>query len=329
MSASFAADDPRFTVTGAAAVEVVDDQAGRRLRLRRPISSPATGYGWDNPGAAIAFRANGRFTARLRYSERHLSRTARNGTGLILVDGRFSPTATFAPVAKMVLRAVEVVEVALPEAGTGWHDYALVMPYGDSVEFLGLAGEGEIAAVEARPRLRWVAYGDSVTQGFDASHSGATYPWLVAAARGWEAINLGIGGRSTTPEDAAAIAGLRPDLVSIAIGVNDWQDGVRPSVYGERLLATIRGVRSGAPRCRIAVITPLWVTRTWCPAKEIAPLADYRSAATSAAAAAGVPVIPGPELIDADPHLFNKVAVHPNDTGFARLAANLAARLHQ
>lgn len=329
-----AASDPAFVVANAAAVELVDDRDGCRLRLRRPFDLPGKGYGWDNPGATVRFRSSARtLVVRLRYSEKHISTSARNGIGLVLVDGRWQSDWTFDAGMATVQRAVTVVERVLPvPADDGEHDYTLVMPYGDSVEFCGvrLDADARLRPPLACAKVRWVAYGDSVTQGFDASHVGAGYPWLVAQRRGWEAINLGLAGRSCTPADADAIASLKPALVTVAIGVNDWQGGVAPAIYGERLSDLLRRLRAAAPTARIAVITPLWVAPTWKPEKAQAALEDYRAAAAVAVQGLNdqrLALIDGSTLIDQDPALFNRVAVHPNDAGFAQMAERLASRL--
>lgn len=317
-----AADDPRLELRGACAVAVIDDADGRRLRLGRPITAPATGYHWDNPGATLRFAsAARRLMVRLRYSGRHVSSTARNGVGLIRVDGAWRPEWTFAHPATSVRREPAWVEVALPAPGDGAvHVYELVLPYGDSVEPAGVEADAAIIAPPPRRRPRWAAYGDSVTQGFDASHIGATYAWQVAERRGWELLNLGIGGRCCAPEDANAIAACAPDLVTIAIGVNDWQCGVPPPLFGERLADLRRRLAGLLPSARIAVVAPLWVPPAWVPAQATHTLAAYR-------AAAGPDAIDGAALIDHDPALFDRIAVHPNDAGSAQMAGRLAGRL--
>jgi hypothetical protein len=326
-----AASDPAFVVSGAACVERIDDDAGVRLRLHRPIDMPGKGYGWDNPGATVRFRSDARhLTARLRFSERHISTSARNGIGLVLVDGNWQADWTFDAGTTTIHRAVTMVEAALPvPAGDEEHEYTLVMPYGDSVEFAGIRidAQATLRQPAARKRLRWVAYGDSVTQGFDASHIGATYAWQVASSRGWELVNLGVGGRACTASDARAIASCRPDLVTIAIGVNDWQSGVSPIDYATRLSGLLADLTASCPASRIAVITPLWVADGWQTGRMTHPLADYRHAAQQVAADASILVIDGDALIDHDPALFHAVAVHPVDAGCALMAERLASRL--
>lgn len=325
--------DAAFQVGGAARQELVDDQDGRRLRLSRPIDAPKRGYGWDNPGATVSFRSDARQLAvRLRWSEKHTSTSARNGVGLFLVDGAGRDDWRFDDGVAGVKRPVVVRDVPLPvPEAQGLHTYSVVMPYGDSVEFLGaLLPEGARlqppAAVKAK-RPRWVAYGDSITQGFDASQVGATHAWRVAQARGWEVVNLGIGGRSTTPADAPLVAALKPDLVTVGIGTNDWQGGTPVAVFRTRIGAFLRDLRQAAPQARIALVTPLWVADSWTPDAATTPLAEYRAAASAVGAEAGVQVVDGLTLVDHERALFHRTAVHPLDAGFAQMAERLAAVL--
>lgn len=88
--------------------------------------------------------------------------------GIFLIDGRSNPAWTFTTRTVTTLRPVENLALELPVAAAGgFHNYALVPPYGDSVEFRGLTVDdsAKFAAPAERPALRYVAYGDSVTHG--------------------------------------------------------------------------------------------------------------------------------------------------------------------
>ena len=327
-----AASDPGFTVSGAAISELVTEGDAVARRLHRPLDMPGKGYGWDNPGAEIAFRTAARsVSVRLRYSAAHISTSARNGIGLVVVDDAWRSATTFNDGNRAVQRAVTTIDVPLKvPAAAGEHRYRIVLPYGDSVDFLGASVESgaSIAADDQPKRPRWVAYGDSVTQGFEASHIGTSYGWQVAQLRGWELLNLGLGGRVCVPGDASAIAGLAPDLVTIAIGVNDWQGGIPPATYGAHLATLLDQLNALRPATRIAVLSPLWVGDDWKPAGAKQPLADYRSAAEATVAARPwAQFVDGASLIAHERALFNRTAVHPNDQGFAQMAEHLAATL--
>lgn len=89
-------------------------------------------------------------------------------------------------------------------------------------------GVHDAAAVEAwqPPAARWLAIGDSLTQGF--STQSPTTTWVHRLMRRWDlpAWNLGVGGVMIEPEVFAwALADRRWDLVTIALGSNNgWRE---------------------------------------------------------------------------------------------------------
>lgn len=325
------ADHPAIRFSDFVEKEILPDGA---VRFHRILDVPGRGYRWDNPGARVRFRTDARaISVRLRYSEKHVSPSARAPGGVFLIDGRGDPAWTFTSRSRDTLRPVEELALELPvPSAAGFHDYAIVLPYGDSVDFRGLAvSAGAAFATPApRPAVRYVAYGDSITHGFTASDIAHTYTYLLATARDWELVNLGLGGRSARPLEGDTVGRLGGDVVTVLIGVNDWQGGVAPADYRQAmhgLLTRIRAHRAGVP---IYAITPLWVSPQWKPAKARFPLEAYRQALRDLLAELPDPdirLVEGPELIDAEERYFDAVLVHPNDAGMAQLAARLARRI--
>lgn len=325
------ADHPAIRFSDFVEKENLPDGA---VRFQRILEVPGRGYRWDNPGARVRFRTEARsVTVHLRYSDRHTSQSARAPIGLFLIDGRSDPRWTFTSKATETVRAVEPLALELPvPAAPGFHDYAIVMPYGDSVEFCGLTVSAGAAFEPAAPRpsTRYVAYGDSITQGFTASHIGFTYTYRLAEMRGWELVNLGLGGRSARAIEGDVVGRLGGDIVTIMIGVNDWQGGVEPDAYRTAMRGLIAGVRAHQREVPLYVITPLWVNPQWKPAKARFDLALYRQALRDLVAESKDPalhLIEGTDLIDADERFFDRVLVHPNDAGFAQMSERLARKI--
>ena len=311
--------------------EVTADGA---VRFHRILDVPGRGYRWDNPGARVRFRTDARtLTVHLRYSDKHISPSARAPLGIFLIDGRSDPAWTFTSRTTTTLRPIEDLALKLPvPAAGGFHDYALVLPYGDSVDFRGLTVDdtATFAAPAERPVLRYVAYGDSVTHGFTASHIGHTYPYRLAEARGWQLVNLGLGGRSARAAEGDVVGRLGGDIVTVLIGVNDWQGGIAPDAYRAAMRGLLTRIRTLQPGVPVYAITPLWVSERWKPTKARFPLEDYRAALRSLVGELHDPalhLIDGPGLIDADERYFDKVLVHPNDTGFAQMSERLARQI--
>ncbi len=297
---------------------------------------PGKGYRWDNPGARIRFRTDApSVKARLYFNELHTSTSARNSNGAYHIDGAGRPEWTFHTKAATVKRAPETVEVVMtPGTAAGFHDYELILPYGDSVDFQGLevGAEARFEAPPAPPAVRYLAYGDSITHGFTASAVDKSYAFLVAQKMGWQLVNLGLGGRASNIADAKVVKAAKADVISVFMGVNDWQGGGPLARYKSNMTGFFDAIRAGQPGVPIYYLTSLWVPPSWKPQGQVADLEAYRKVAREIVAERKDPnlhLVEGPGLIDHDAALFDAVAVHPNDKGFAQMAERLAAQLQQ
>lgn len=316
------ANDPRISYFGGVRKVISTEGA---VTFDRVLDTPGRGFRWDSPGARMCWRSDSRsLVLVLRYTARHTG-SSRNSEGFLRVDGQdSSPLAVSRPDDREGL--VEV-EVPVPGEG-GMHDYEWIFPYGDSVEILGLKASEEARwePTQLERPVRYLAFGDSVTQGFTATSVLSTYAFLLAEAKGWELVNLGIGGRGTAAADSAVITEVDADVVSVLIGVNDWQGGGDLEQYRANLEGLLSGIRRGLPDAPIVVITPLWVPESWSPESVRFPLESYREVVRSVVAALDderIHLVHGPELIDHDPANFDRVAVHPNDAGFTQMADRL------
>lgn len=320
-------------------VSAVRDGASGAVSFDRGLSD-FRGYRWDAPGARVRFRTDSTAVAfHLLYSAKHLG-PARNSIGFYRVDGHGEPAWRFTRPKDSTFPgdAALVVEMPVPNVRPGcapvFHDYELILPYGDAVVLQGVV-VGADAGCESpalRPPVRWVAFGDSVTQGFTASAVVNTYPFIVGEAKGWQVINAGIGGRSVVAADGEFLAGLEAEVFSVAIGVNDWQGGTDLDAFRERMDGLLRRLRKGRPGAHLHVITPLWVPPSWQPENARHSLEEYRAVIRDVVTSLSdkhIWVIEGPAVIDHDAALFDAIAVHPNDAGFAQMAERLVSAFNR
>jgi lysophospholipase L1-like esterase len=223
---------------------------------------------------------------------------------------------------------------AAPGAGTvrlplGPGPAIVYLPEGMAPALTGITGLG--GAIGPGPRQpRWLAYGDSITEGWGASAPGRT--WLATASRrlGLEAVNFGYAGSGRGELVVAeAMAAVPADVITIAFGTNCW--GM--IAFSEDLMeATVRAfvatVRSGHPRTPIVAVSP--IVR---PDAETAPnrlgatlsglRAAYERAVLGLATAdAGITLVPGGDLVRAG-QLAD--GIHPDDAGHAALAGAVGA----
>lgn len=184
------------------------------------------------------------------------------------------------------------------------------------VEYLAV-NEGASVAPALRPALRWLAYGDSVTQGMEATLPTRTWVARCALALDADALNMGVGGAVLEP-GLAVDPGFDADLITIAFGVNDFAKNVPPRHLfdnGRRLLDVLRS-RSRSP---VVIFTPLpWRDRERNDAGHHQEA--YRDALRSLASFRdGVSIADGSDLVSPDARYLPD-AVHPNDEGFKVMA---------
>ncbi len=180
---------------------------------------------------------------------------------------------------------------------------------------------------------RWIAYGDSITQGWIAS--GPAQGWAAIAARkaGLDLANLGYAaaGRGEIVS-AEHIAALPADIISIAYGASCWTR-VPHSVgmVADGFTAFLDVVRDGHPDVPIVVVSP--VLRPDAedePNRLGATLADIRHAIESVTRERIVDgdhtlaLVAGESIINAD-HLGD--GIHPDDEGHKRIAATVSKAL--
>ncbi len=184
-----------------------------------------------------------------------------------------------------------------------------------------------IEAVPALP-LRWLAYGDSITQGMTGALPTRTHIGRLALALEAEVFNLGIGGAKLDEVLSQNVPDGDLDLISIAYGTNDFNQNIAVETYianARLLLANLRQ-KTAAPIVLVTTLT--WANRTQPNAAGLF-LDDYRKALTALASEFdGIHVVDGSSLIPDGEEYFVD-SVHPNDAGFEIYANNLLPHLHQ
>jgi acyl-CoA thioesterase I len=117
--------------------------------------------------------------------------------------------------------------------------------------------------------LRYLALGDSYTIGTGASSEARNYPSILAArlaetaGRKVEVTNPAVNGfttRNLIDNELSYLATLKPDLVSLLIGVNDLVQGRTPEQYRKALVRIddeVAALELGAGRV-VAISIPNW-----------------------------------------------------------------------
>lgn len=112
----------------------------------------------------------------------------------------------------------------------------------------------EDTAPYARQR-KYLALGDSITQGYDAAHPNQTYVNLLADAWDAQVLNQAIGGDVFCPENLDPALPFTPDVITVAYGTNDWRREVLCSGTAKDYLNKLTDLYPGVP---VFVLLPLW-----------------------------------------------------------------------
>ena len=183
---------------------------------------------------------------------------------------------------------------------------------------------------------RYVAIGDSSTEGLDDPDGAGGYRgWadrfaghLAAAQGGVEYANLAVRGRTTVrilDEQLAPALALRPDLMTVAAGVNDL---LRPAFDADEVAGHLEQMLDA---CTARGVTA--VTITWPDPAGVHPAARLLSGRVGRlnAAVREVAASTGARVLDlarhpvaGDPRLWSDDRLHANTLGHERIAAALA-----
>ena len=163
-------------------------------------------------------------------------------------------------------------------------------------------------------KKRMLSLGDSITHGYDAVFSSQAYPNIVAQERGYEVINQGIGGLNCRAEAVADYEGFTPDIVTVAIGTNDWNVKAR-EVFERDCTAMYDAIRREFPTQTLYAIIPIWRVDS----ERISNCGSFEECSEfirSVAKAHNAVIIEGINALPHLPDFFSDRLVHPNDLGF-------------
>jgi len=316
-------------IAGACDLAPAEDGAVRFQRFPRELQAFCTSTaGWRirshcTAGVRIRFRSDTRL---LRLAVRYGEAVPRNRFALdVEVDGRLSGS----------------FGAAAPGLGARWsgtlftalerktRDFIVWLPHLCEVLVERMEIEDGAALEPAKPAgRRWLALGDSITQGFVADGPSRSYVSLTAKALGVELANLGFGGAKAAGELAAAGRAISADLITIALGVNDYASHRSAADFAASVGALLRGLREAQPNARMAWITPIPYHAFMDKRNQAGLLLqDYAEIIRrQAASVTGVEVIAGEGLVPDEARWFVDNC-HPNDAGHAAYAANLVKAL--
>lgn len=211
------------------------------------------------------------------------------------------------------------------DLGPGRKEVCILLPWSVESRITKLETEGDAVAVA--PKKRLLAFGDSITQGYDAHSPEDAYIVKLAEALRMDLLCKAIGGERFWPELPELYGGPEPDMITVAYGTNDW--AVSPK---EMFLRDSRGfltaLRSRFPGVPVTVLAPIW------RADRDTKRTDVGSFDAVAAHLEQLTrELPGMRFVDCGPfvprdtELFADGKLHPNSDGFRHYSEGLLRSL--
>lgn len=210
--------------------------------------------------------------------------------------------------------SLDVVRVVLP-----WKSYTVVH---------GIDGDITPPDVSQLPRLRYLAYGSSITNGNAGGRPTGMYAARTAQLLGADLYNLGSGGSAFYEPELADYIAARDDwsIATLEIGIN-MIDFFSEGAFTERVHYFVNRVASANPQRRVFCIDTLLNFRDAPTHPQHAKCAAFRRIVREAVAAANQPRcihVDALSLMDSPLHLRSD-ALHPSPSGAEVIAQRLAA----
>lgn len=172
-------------------------------------------------------------------------------------------------------------------------------------------------------KKKLLMYGDSITQGYCATRPSRRLAALVAAGLDMEECNRAMAGSKFLPDLAAIADPVKPDLITVSYGTNDWAAGRTAQELSHFCRQFLQNLQATYPATPIVVISPVQRFNFDCSN----PCIDYETVTASIGTAAeGVCFIDGSTLLPKEAALLFD-GLHPNDDGMALYAEHLIAQL--
>lgn len=210
------------------------------------------------------------------------------------------------------------------ELGEGEKTVCVYMPWSASTAIREMHLEDGASVEPAKPEKLLLAYGDSITQGYDAPRPSQRYVSQLADSLGAAELNKAIGAEIFRPELAQLPDPVTPDYISVAYGTNDWGK-VDAETFRKNCRVFYETLSVRYPRTRIFALTP--ICRVDFRQERLMGTFDQVEAIIQETVADlnNVTVIRCFDFVPEDANCFSDRYLHPNAQGFAHYGENLCA----
>ena len=211
------------------------------------------------------------------------------------------------------------------ELGEGVKHVEVYLPWTKMIYLSNVTLDDGASYSPVKRSRKMLAYGDSITHGYYAQYPSLAYSSKLARMLDADIYNKAIGGDRFFPELLELDEPIKPDIITVAYGTNDWARHKRSTVE-RRSRDFLLKLSAKFPKAKIFVITPLWRDRADEP-RFMKKFGGYVTEVKDIIAEnckdlANVTVIDGGLLMPHN-HDFFTDGLHPNDLGMCIYADNL------
>ena len=186
------------------------------------------------------------------------------------------------------------------------------------MEIKNLTVDGTIEKVERE--LKYLALGDSITQGYCTKHPSLTYVNILTEKFNTKTINQAIGGDRFNKENLDENMDFQPDFITVAYGTNDWRTNADLYNNSFEYFKRLKELYAQVP---IFALLPIYRNTAECPVVNGITLEDARGIIGKAAEENGIIVINAKNFIPHHEDFFCDRVLHPSETGFIYYGHNL------
>lgn len=208
------------------------------------------------------------------------------------------------------------------DLGEGLKTVTVHLPWNKKVALQEFSLDDGAFIQPVKPEKKLLAFGDSITQGFDSLRPSRRYIARLADALGAEEFNKAVGAEHYYPALAATKESFTPDYITVAYGTNDWSSST-PEVFDPNVKAFYTNLAASYPGVKTFVISPIW-RPNWETVNAFSAFSDIEKGIRQATEAMeNVTVVFGFDMVPHDTDFFGDGRLHPNAEGFDHYFQNL------
>ena len=199
--------------------------------------------------------------------------------------------------------------------GEGIKKVCIYLPWSVAAEIREISLDDNAFIRPIKPAKKLLAFGDSITQGYDALRSSRRYAVRLAEALDAEEINKGIGGEKFFPALAESRDNFEPDYITVAYGTNDW-GGTVEADFKIKCYAFFNALSKNYPNAKIVAITPIW-RKDYMETKAVGEFSKVAEDIENIVKGfENITCFRGFEFVPPNEEFFADLRLHPNDRGF-------------